>query len=703
MGESRASAAISIVVPSYNHERFLADAVGSVRAQTLPADELVVVDDGSTDGSVALLDRLRFEGMRIEARDNRGAHDALNRAIEASRGEWIAILNSDDVMEPGRIEEAWGIASATGAAMVVGSVTPIGEDGGPAPAGHDITRWLAEVTGLAERGFSLDEALRTHNVAVTTSNFFLHRSLWRALGGFRAWRWVHDYDFLLRATMRFPGRIVWEPSHHAVRYRVHGANTISESHDRALDERARMLGDVRSLRARVGAALDSSARREVVRAVGRTGALAPVRVGSGPAGDAAAPGVGATAVDGAGARLRVGLVARSLGTGGLEEVVALLAQALPASGVEARVYCTERGGPVADRLARSGVAVAVGDGRARSCASWAESAGVDVVSTHFVPLDVTRSLVRAGVPVVDTVHNTYAWLSEAQWAEERERGAAVQGVVAVSRTAGDYWSSRAGREVDAIVPNGVHPGRVARVPRSFARGILGVPPDDPLAVTVGRLTRQKNPDGLLRAFAAVLDSVPHARLLLVGPDDVTVPMSELSARHRALFEGGRVRTLGARTDVGVVLSAADVFVSSSFYEGWSVAASEAAWLGLPMVLTDAGAATTLVGERGERGFVVPNPLGDPLAVDDASIERALEAATRGGPEETAATSERALARALVSVLGEPGSWAARASATAGWARAALSPSAMAGRYATVLRGAADGSWPARATSGASRE
>jgi glycosyltransferase involved in cell wall biosynthesis/GT2 family glycosyltransferase len=666
------NAGISVVIPSYNHARWLPEAVGSVRVQSLPVDELVVVDDGSTDDSVAVLEALRFDRMRLEVQGNRGAHAALNRAVEASRGDWIAILNSDDVMEPDRIEAAWGIAAASGAALVCGEVMLVGEDGAPAPEDHDIARWYAEARALARDAPSLKDALRTHNVAVTTSNFFLHRSLWEALGGFRPWRWVHDYDFILRATSLCPGRVVYEPSMRGVRYRVHGANTISESHERALEERSAMLGDVRSLRFRARTAMASGRRREVVRAVARSGDLAPMR------GDAAP--VRASKVHDADAPTRAGLVVPGLGTGGLEEVVALLAEALPAAGVDTEVYCTHAGGTVADRLRRSGVPVTIGDGTPERCVSWVVDSGVEVVSSHFVDVPIVARLASEGLPVIETIHNTYAWLGDEGWARERERVKHARTLVAVSDVAAAYFERRAGRAPDHVVGNAVHPGRIARVPRPFARRCLDVEASTPLAVAVGRVTRQKNPDGLLHAFAGALDEVPDARLLLVGPDDASAPIAELRSRHRALFSHDRVRWLGARSDVGVVLSAADAFVSGAWYEGWSVAASEAAWIGVPLVLTDAGAAAALVGAAGERGVLVPNPAGDPLAVDDETIASPPPAALEA--------SVAALARGLADVLCRKESWREGAATRRAWARSGLAPAGMAARYAAVLRAAA---------------
>jgi len=683
---------ISVVIPSYNHEIFLAETIESVRSQTLAPDELVVVDDGSSDGSRELLEGLRYREMRLEVQENRGAHHAINRAIELSRGEYIAILNSDDVFERERIEHAWGVARASGAALLCGEVRLIDDEGGDPPPDHDIVRWYADARALGRSAPSLGHALRRHNVAVTTSNFFVHRALWTQLGGFRAYRYVHDYDFLLRAMALCPDRVVYEPSLCDVRYRVHGANTISEAHQRAMDERTKMLGSVRSPHARWRALVGRLTQaRAVRRAVDNTGMLDPIRPGSGGAVDSSRgslTGIGAEA--GANGQATVGLLATSLGTGGLEEVVAMLARALPVQGLGVAVYCTDAGGRVAERLRRAGVAVTVGASGGPTISSWVDAVGVDVVSSHFASVEAVRGVVACGIPVVETIHNSYAWLSEDEWAAERSRAELVHGLVAVSDVAAEYYAARTGRSADTVVPNAVHPGRVSSIPRTIARRRLGIETDGPVFVSVGRLTRQKNVSGLLSAFAALCEEVPNAQLLVAGPVDDSEPWAALRASCRPLIDSGAVRWLGATDDIGMVLSAADAFVSNSWYEGWSVAASEAAWCGLPLILSDAGGARSLVGVegaaeggpgygQGARGFLVPNPGGDPLRVDDAVI-RARAPGARSANEVAMTAALRAVADDL------PG-WRARSDEITGWARRTLAPFAMSAEHAAVLRAA----------------
>jgi glycosyltransferase involved in cell wall biosynthesis len=95
---------VSIVMPCYNGEAFLAEAVDSVLGQTCQDFELIVVDDGSTDGSAAVLARYG-ERIRVLRQANAGVSAARNAGIAAARGDFIAFLDSDDWWEPDFLAE----------------------------------------------------------------------------------------------------------------------------------------------------------------------------------------------------------------------------------------------------------------------------------------------------------------------------------------------------------------------------------------------------------------------------------------------------------------------------------------------------------------------------------------------------------------------------------------------------------------------
>jgi glycosyltransferase involved in cell wall biosynthesis len=96
---------ISAVIPTYNRRDYLPRAIDSALAQTVPVDEILIVDDGSTDGSAELV-RSRYQNrVRVIRQANAGVAGARRRGIQEARGEWIAFLDSDDEWLPERNAE----------------------------------------------------------------------------------------------------------------------------------------------------------------------------------------------------------------------------------------------------------------------------------------------------------------------------------------------------------------------------------------------------------------------------------------------------------------------------------------------------------------------------------------------------------------------------------------------------------------------
>jgi glycosyltransferase involved in cell wall biosynthesis len=98
------SVPVTVVIPVYNAERFIREALDSVRAQTMQPAEVLVVDDGSTDRSGVIAEAW---GARVLRQQNRGNSSARNAAIRATSQPWIAFLDADDVWEPQKLEYQW--------------------------------------------------------------------------------------------------------------------------------------------------------------------------------------------------------------------------------------------------------------------------------------------------------------------------------------------------------------------------------------------------------------------------------------------------------------------------------------------------------------------------------------------------------------------------------------------------------------------
>jgi succinoglycan biosynthesis protein ExoO len=111
---------VTVVIPAYNAAATIANAVGSVFAQTLDDYEIVVVDDASTDETrdlLATIDDPRLHVIELPA--NRGAAHARNVALQAARGEWIALLDADDTYRPTRLATLLSHASHIGHRAVI--------------------------------------------------------------------------------------------------------------------------------------------------------------------------------------------------------------------------------------------------------------------------------------------------------------------------------------------------------------------------------------------------------------------------------------------------------------------------------------------------------------------------------------------------------------------------------------------------------
>lgn len=117
-----ASATVSVIIPVYNSEKYLAAAIASALEQTLPPIEIIVVDDGSTDASAAIA---RGFGtlVWVESQPHRGTAAARNRGVALARGEFIAFLDADDVWSADKLSDQIAqLGKQPDAEMVFGQV-----------------------------------------------------------------------------------------------------------------------------------------------------------------------------------------------------------------------------------------------------------------------------------------------------------------------------------------------------------------------------------------------------------------------------------------------------------------------------------------------------------------------------------------------------------------------------------------------------
>lgn len=193
---------ISIITPSYNQARFLPETLASVRAQDYPAIEHIVLDGGSTDGSVDIL--RRAPGIIWRSEPDRGQVDALNKGFAAATGEVLAWLNSDDLLYPDTVRVAVAALERTGADLVYGNLEIIAADG------HFLK---------LSRGIPFDYRVLLYGINyIGQQTVFFRRRLLEKAGPLREeFDNGFDYEFWLRLARH--GRFAYEPALRAkIRY-----------------------------------------------------------------------------------------------------------------------------------------------------------------------------------------------------------------------------------------------------------------------------------------------------------------------------------------------------------------------------------------------------------------------------------------------------------------------------------------------------
>lgn len=152
---------VSILIPCFNAERWLAQTVESTLAQTWPNTEVIVVDDGSTDGSLDIARSFESQGVTVITQENRGACVARNRALEAASGDYIQYLDADDLLSTDKIERQVCLLQQhpPGYLAVCDTIhffdsedTEVMESGWPRVDTDDPLNWLIDLLGPEGRG-----------------------------------------------------------------------------------------------------------------------------------------------------------------------------------------------------------------------------------------------------------------------------------------------------------------------------------------------------------------------------------------------------------------------------------------------------------------------------------------------------------------------------------------------------------------------
>jgi glycosyltransferase involved in cell wall biosynthesis len=213
---------VSVIVPAFNAAQTLPDTLDSILAQTFRNFELIVVDDGSTDGTRTLLERVRDPRMRVIGGSNRGLAAARNRGIEHAHGQLLTFIDADDRWTPDKLEDQVEALERNPDAVAAYSWTAFIDQNG---------RFLFAKEPSNCSGNVYAELLRSCFVA-SGSNVLVRRSAVDAAGAFdTTLPAAQDWEFCLRLAARWPFALV---PRYQVLYRIQ-EGTMSGNADRCED------------------------------------------------------------------------------------------------------------------------------------------------------------------------------------------------------------------------------------------------------------------------------------------------------------------------------------------------------------------------------------------------------------------------------------------------------------------------------------
>jgi glycosyltransferase involved in cell wall biosynthesis len=204
---------VSVIMPAYNSASYIAEAIESVLVQRFPGVEVIVVDDGSVDETLAIAARYGMP-VRCFQQRNQGAARARNFAVSQSQAEWLAFLDADDIWVPEKLTRQ--MAAMGNHVWSHTDNTLFGPDY------HD-TRLSSQLARKYD-GWILEKLLVSNTIG--TSSVIMKREVFNELGGFDCrLKALEDWELWLKVAARYPIAYVDQPLDH---YRVHPASTTQD-------------------------------------------------------------------------------------------------------------------------------------------------------------------------------------------------------------------------------------------------------------------------------------------------------------------------------------------------------------------------------------------------------------------------------------------------------------------------------------------
>ena len=202
---------VSIIIPSYNHSKYITETIESILGQTYDNFELIVIDDGSQDNSIEIIEKLRLNNKFIFIkRENKGLCETLNEGINLSRGKYIAICASDDIYLKDKIKlQVDFLETNPNYALCYGKIISFDNDGNQ--------KFINSKKYKSGKLFL--DLIKTNFVPAVTQMY--RKDIFDNIGGFDKDLWIEDWDMLLRISYSYEIGFL---DKYLAMYRNHGEN-----------------------------------------------------------------------------------------------------------------------------------------------------------------------------------------------------------------------------------------------------------------------------------------------------------------------------------------------------------------------------------------------------------------------------------------------------------------------------------------------
>ena len=633
---------ISILMPVYNVEPYLPQAIDSVLAQTMPDFELICVDDGSTDGSGDILRRYAARDARIRPLfhdTNRGLVAARTTAAAAARGQYILLLDSDDTLFPTACETVWREEEKNPVDILQFGTQVRFESPVPEPEKAHLRETLQP--GRSRQGDLLTACFRDRLWSHTLWNKAYRAGLWQQILEYISPAYINiaedEYLFFLLSYFARSYRGIPEPLYcynlgrgltgqitmTATQFGSHVAgaaayDAIEEflSRTQSLSRLAPLLADMRrealtALVCQWFSRLPVADSRTAFRTLVDTWGLLPVvEELVNQYWDSLDDILARLVPSSAPVREKKGIPVRTIGVfyyrmanGGVERVLSYLLPLWRSMGYRV-VLMTEQPPspedyPLPADLERVQIPATENSARrsypsrARAWKETVERYGIDTVvyAAHVCALLPWDLLVLKGLGCNCIVHS-HSIFSFLYYEAMPNRFTLTHAyrladrVVTLARVCNTYWGN--------FCPSFYIPNPVGKLcpPEEVSRCTA------PNLLWVGRLSPEKQPADALRAFALIRRQIPEATLTVVGTGETDAPLEELQTLARTLHLEDAVRFEGFQAEVGPYYRTTAALLFTSRYEGFPMVLVESKSHGVPIVMYDLSYLETVRDQRG---------------------------------------------------------------------------------------------------------